>query len=101
MVRVAAALMLAALRSASISAAAGAEAMTCGKPSDLLAYSARSYHEVPSVLGLTTDRRLLEVIVAPSGSWTMLMTASGRPACIVATERDWQTVTPVSGDPKA
>jgi hypothetical protein len=101
MTRELAVLMLAALGSASIPAGARAETMTCGKRSDLLAHFQQSYHEVPNVLGLTTDGRLLEVIVAPSGSWTMLVTAPGGPSCIVATGQDWQSVAPVSTDPEA
>jgi hypothetical protein len=80
--------------------AAPAEQIACGKRSDLLQHFQQAYHEGPSVIGLTHDGRLLEVVVAPSGTWTMLVTAPGGPACVVATGQDWQAIT-VETDPAA
>jgi hypothetical protein len=75
-----------------IASTARADEVACGKRSDLLAHFQEAYHEVPNVLGLTTDGRLLEVVVAPTGTWTMLVTAPGGPACVVATGQDWQSL---------
>jgi hypothetical protein len=76
---------------------AHAEEVACGKRSDLLAHFQEAYHEVPNVLGLTTDGRLLEVVVAPTGTWTMLVTVPGGPACVVATGQDWQSLATALG----
>lgn len=72
--------------------AAQAEPVPCGKRADLLEHFQQSYREVPNVVGLTTDGRLLEVVVAPSGSWTMLLTPPGGQACVIATGQDWQNI---------
>lgn len=93
MIRKVGGLSMAALALAlALASAAQAEPVACGKRGDLLAHFQQSYHEVPNVIGLTTDGRLLEVVVGPSGSWTMLVTAPGGPACVIATGEDWQNI---------
>lgn len=68
------------------------EPVPCGKRTELLAHFQQSYREVPNVVGLTTDGRLIEVVVAPSGSWTMLLTPPGEQSCVIATGQDWQNI---------
>lgn len=68
--------------------AAGSE-VPCGQHNDVVASFSKSYKEEPSALGITDKGGLIEVLVSPSGTWTMLLTMPGGPACILGTGEDW------------
>ncbi len=90
-VKLATAGVLLALLGVSLSLGAAAQAQTvCGNRSDMLAEFARSYREVPSAVALTDQGALLDVLVSPSGSWTMLLSFPGGQSCIVGTGQAWQ-----------
>jgi hypothetical protein len=65
--------------------------MLCGSRAEVLAQFARVFGEVPSAFGLTDQRSLLDVLVSPTGSWTMILTAPGGPTCVISTGQGWQT----------
>ena len=64
--------------------------MACGKRGDFLAQLEKQYGEAPTVVGITDQGALLDVVVSPAGSWTMMITVAGGPTCIVATGRHWE-----------
>lgn len=71
----------------------------CGGHSEVLATFASQYGEVPQVLAFTEEGGLIEVLVAPGGTWTMVLTMPGEPTCIVATGKDWQVHPAASAKP--
>ncbi|MGH6931472.1 MAG: hypothetical protein ACREEE_03450 [Dongiaceae bacterium] len=69
---------------------ASAQAL-CGKHGDILVKFADAYGEVPGALAITDQGGLLEVLVSPTGTWTMLLTMPGQLTCVVGTGQAWQT----------
>lgn len=49
-------------------------------------------------VAVTSRGRLLEVLVSPSGSWSLVLTAPGGRSCLVAAGSDWQALTPPPPD---
>ena len=64
----------------------------CGTHADLLKHLADRYGEQPHSIAFTDQGSLVEVVVSPKGSWTIVITAPGSPSCIVATGKEWETV---------
>ena len=88
----AAALILAAAMTVSCAASAIAQVPTiCGKRADILTGFASTYHEVRSAIGIADGGALIEVLVSPSGTWTMVVTKPGGVTCVIGTGRDWFT----------
>jgi hypothetical protein len=78
--------------SAAGSAAGGpADAVrVCGERDTLLEQFAMQHQERPQALGLGADGGVIEVLVAPDGGWTMLVTYPERPTCVVAMGEAWE-----------
>jgi len=94
-----AALFLAAAVSAANAGSATAQIpMICGKRADILTGFASTYHEVRSAIGIADGGALIEVLVSPSGSWTMVVTKPGGVTCVIGTGRDWFTRPVVGAD---
>lgn len=73
---------------------APADAATrCGDRALLLERLEQRHHETRQALGLSADGGVLELLVAPDGGWTILVTYPKRPTCVVAVGRSWQTLT--------
>ncbi|MGH6960810.1 MAG: hypothetical protein ACREE7_10020 [Dongiaceae bacterium] len=86
----------------SLSPGAAALAQTiCGRHSDILAEFAETYSEVPGAVGLTDRGALIDVLVSPSGSWTMLLTTPGGPSCVIGTGQAWQVRQAAAPEPGA
>lgn len=94
--RVLAAAGLIGLTAVSWASDAVAAPMVCGDRIEIVANFARTHKEVPTAIGLTDQGGLLEVLVGPTGSWTMLLTMPGGAACIIGTGQDWH-MRPVPG----
>jgi len=85
-------LILAAAMTSLTAAGASAQVPTiCGKRADILTGFASTYHEVRSAIGIVDGGALIEVLVSPSGSWTMVVTKPGGVTCVIGTGRDWFT----------
>ena len=83
-----------------ISAAPQADAQTvCGERAEILERLTQEFAEVPQAVGLSEDGALVEVIVSPSGGWTILVTYPRRPTCVVATGESWEALTIPTGQP--
>jgi hypothetical protein len=50
------------------------------------------YGEVPAYRALAANDRLLEVLKAPDGSWSMIVTYPNGRSCLLATGETWQSV---------
>ncbi len=83
-----------------ISAAPQADAQTvCGARAEILERLTQDFAETPQAVGLSQDGALVEVMVSPSGGWTILVTYPRRPTCVVATGESWEALTIPAGQP--
>lgn len=69
---------------------ASAQGRNCGPHSAVTAHLADNYGESRQVIGLASNNSVLEVYAADSGSWTILVTGPGGPACIVAAGQNYE-----------
>lgn len=69
----------------------------CGPRGAILQSLAKTYKEVPTHRGVVSTGSLLEVLVSPSGSWTIIITVPGGPTCLVSSGEGWRSL-PVKGD---
>ncbi len=99
MLRVLAAAVSVWLTAVSWTSQAAAAPMVCGDRIEIVANFARAYKETPTAIGLTDQGGLIEVLVGPTGSWTMLLTMPGGPACVIGTGQDWH-MQPAPGSDK-
>jgi hypothetical protein len=73
-------------------------ARVCGDRAAILAQLEQRHEETPQALGLSADGGVLELLVAPSGGWTIIVTYPKRPTCVLAVGQAWQTIT-LAGQP--
>ena len=69
----------------------------CGDHGEIRERLEKNYSETRRAIGLTQDGGLLEVMVSPSGGWTILVTYPGRPTCVVAVGEGWESKIVLSG----
>jgi hypothetical protein len=74
-------------------------AKLCGDRDEILKRLEQRHDETPQALGLSSDGGVLEVLVSPSGGWTILVTYPKRPTCVVAVGEAWQALQLTSGEP--
>jgi hypothetical protein len=76
-----------------------AAARLCGDRDEILQRLEQRHEETPQALGLSSDGGVLEVLVSPSGGWTILVTYPKRPTCVVAVGEAWQPLQLATGEP--
>jgi len=54
----------------------------CADRDAILAALGRDYGERPALRAIDAGGRVVEIIVSPSGSWSMLITRPGGPTCL-------------------
>ncbi len=64
----------------------------CGERAEILDRLEQQFAETPQAIGLSEDGGLVEVMVSPSGGWTILVTYPKRPSCVVATGEGWESL---------
>jgi hypothetical protein len=69
----------------------------CGDRGEILKRLEQRHEETPQALGLSSDGGVLEVLVSPSGGWTILVTYPRRPTCVVAVGEAWQALQVTGG----
>lgn len=74
-------------------------ARVCGDREEILKRLEQRHEETPRALGLSSDGGVLEVLVSPSGGWTILVTYPKRPTCVVAVGEAWQALQLAGGEP--
>ena len=77
------------LGGAAVGGAAQAAAV-CGDRDQILKNLEQRHAELPSAVGLSADGGVLEILVAPDGGWTILVTYPERPTCVLAVGEAWQ-----------
>jgi hypothetical protein len=90
---------LAAFAGGALFGSPAAAARLCGDRDQILKRLEQRHDETPQALGLSSDGGVLEVLVSPSGGWTILVTYPKRPTCVVAVGRAWQSLQLAGGDP--
>jgi len=64
----------------------------CGSRDGFVAGLDQQFGEHRSIEAVTSAGALMEIFVSGSGSWTVLVTLPGGPACLVASGTGWQPV---------
>jgi hypothetical protein len=70
----------------------------CGERAAILKSLEQKHQETRQALGLSADGGVLEVLVSPSGGWTILVTYPKRPTCVVAVGEAWQALQLTGGE---
>lgn len=79
--------------------AAAQPTFNCAEHSKVVEFLGSHYSETLMAVGLINEGAILEVYVAASGSWTMLVTnVSGR-SCVIFAGQNWEAI-PVDPDVK-
>ena len=73
-------------------------ARLCGERGAILKSLEQKHQETRQALGLSADGGVLEVLVSPSGGWTILVTYPKRPSCVVAVGEAWQALQLTGGE---
>ena len=74
------------------------QGQACTDRTKALETLAKRYSETPMGRGITTRGHMMELIVSPDGTWTLLVSqANGDLACMVAAGEGWRQV----DEPKA
>lgn len=62
----------------------------CARRAEFIKHLNMRYNEFPVAMGLTVNGSLLEVVVSPAGSWTIIVTSPAGIACGVASGMNWE-----------
>lgn len=73
---------------------AQAQQMPCGPRVQIIEGIGKKYKEVPNAIGIASQGTLVELFVAPSGTWTMLLTRGDGVSCLMGVGTDWQPLPP-------
>ena len=74
--------------------ASAQRAVPCAPRGEFVEHLRVNYGEVPVAMGIAGNGALIEVLAAPSGSWTYLLTAPGRLTCGFVSGAAWEVLTP-------
>ena len=66
----------------------------CGTRRDVAEFLRQHYREVVVAHGVTANGALLEILAAPGGNWTLIVTAPDGRACVLASGEGWQAAGP-------
>jgi hypothetical protein len=64
----------------------------CGDRSSILEKLSGRYAEKPHAMGVTSDGKLIEILVSSRGSWTILISTPDKRSCLAAAGEHWETV---------
>jgi len=68
----------------------------CGNRADILKAVRGTYGERPKHIALAADGQILEVLVSPTGSWSIILTNPKGKTCAMAVGEAWEDI--VLGD---
>jgi hypothetical protein len=75
-----------------------AAANVCGDRGVIVKRLEERHQERRRALGLSSEGAVFEVLVAPDGGWTILVTSAEKEACIVAVGEAWQMIRLTGGE---
>ena len=70
----------------------------CGERTAIMSHLESGYSEKPVAMGLDAQGRVLEVLAAPSGTWTMLVSTPGGLTCLIASGVAWEELQIKAGE---
>jgi len=71
----------------------------CGDRAELVEKLGKAYAEAPRAIGLSDAGTIVEVLVSPSGSWTILVNHPNSVTCLVAAGQYWESLPAVATGP--
>ena len=71
---------------------------SCEIRKSLIAKLDTGYNEQPVGVGVASTGNVVELIVSPDGTWTIVVTKPNGIACVAAVGEDWQAIEPQSSD---
>ena len=99
---VTAAALTGALAAPTAASAQEQQRVPCGERTAIMSHLEDGYSEKPVAMGLDAQGRVLEVLAAPSGTWTMLVSTPGGLTCLIASGVAWEELQLKAGeDPSA
>jgi hypothetical protein len=70
----------------------------CAGQIDLRGYLDKAYAEKLAAVGLVNDQTIMEVYVAESGTWTVVLTSPNGVSCLVLSGQGWQSADRMPGE---
>lgn len=64
----------------------------CGERGEVLADLEKTYAETPEARGLASNGSVIEVLVSPTGGFTIILTRPDGLSCVMATGEGWEHV---------
>ena len=71
----------------------------CADRTAILEDRAKLFSERPLAVALSADGKVIEVLVSPSGSWSILVNHPNRQTCLVVIGESWLSLPAVASDP--
>ena len=69
----------------------------CGERGKIVANLKKIYSEEPVAIGLSSNGGLIEILVSPTGTFTIILTQPNGWACVMAAGEDWENHKPLPG----
>jgi hypothetical protein len=76
-------------------AAAEAGEGVCGDRKSFLDRLAKEYDESPMGIGLQADGSVMELLTAPTGSWSLIITTPTGITCVISSGNNWNSRAPL------
>ena len=75
--------------------------VVCGDRENFVEHLAEGFEEAPTAFGVVDSGSILEVLVSPTGSWSILVTSPAGLTCMIASGQSWETLPVLEGGPAA
>lgn len=98
---VSAAVLASTLVASTAASAQQQQRVPCGERTTIMDHLEDGYSEKPVAMGLDAQGRVLEVLAAPSGTWTMLVSTPGGLTCLIASGVAWEELQLKAGEEPA
>ncbi len=90
-----------AFAAASVGLPQSAKAAECGTHDKVIAFLGKKYKEQVAAMGLVSNKGFMQLFVADTGTWTVLLTTPEGISCIVAAGDSYEKAPIVNTDPNA
>ncbi len=71
--------------------------LACGDRASFVEFLAKTEAARPATIGLTSQGDVLEVLISETGRWTIIITTSKGPTCLVSRGDSWEFLPVVAG----
>jgi hypothetical protein len=66
--------------------------MACGPRDAFIEHMATNFNEAPAHMGVTPRGHVVEILVSPTGTWTLLLNKPTGEACMISSGRAWEDI---------